>query len=338
LKELLLDGCEHLDDYAVVCLTEKFSHSKPQTAEVAELYNYSQRDRLAGPLYYELKGGARGLEKLSLGECRQITDQGLGYLRKLGRLKELNLLGCYSITDEGLRVMTTGATQLTRLNLSGTCITRDGLRLLGEKLPNLSQITANCCRLLSTSDRALLPGVTLDINEDIFRFQLEPTPGSKLPHITSNVLRTRGSLSILRVNNYVCRRLDQSDIAVDVRATQILYQDKVLTPYQTLHEIGVRSTGGMLSLQYRLKEETAFVERLKRMQGHLVSLPKWVDDEASQYCQECKEPFKVLKRRHHCRKCGRLLCSDCTPWLEFLPELGYTKDRVRICSACSRKS
>lgn len=294
-------------------------------------------NRFSGNFYAGLNGGARGLRKLSLAECRQITDQGVGYLRKLKQLSELNLLGCYSLTDNGLGAMMSGATAIERLNISGSCVTRDGLQLIAQKLPRLIELTANCCKLLTAADSGLISRATVHIYEDIFRFQLEPTPGSKLPSITSNVLRTRSSLSILRVSKYICRRLERNDIDVDVRTTQVVFADKVLTPYQTLQEISSQFNGAMLALEYRLKEESTAIEQLKKLQGRLVHLPVWVGDDASDNCQQCSTPFGMLRRRHHCRRCGSLLCGACTTRLEFVPELGYTKDKVRVCFGCCQE-
>ena len=38
----------------------------------------------------------------------------------------------------------------------------------------------------------------------------------------------------------------------------------------------------------------------------------WVADSDSNFCTECGKKFTLTFRRHHCRFCGRLLCSDCT--------------------------
>ncbi|BHF75082.1 Zinc finger FYVE domain-containing protein 9 [Sparganum proliferum] len=41
--------------------------------------------------------------------------------------------------------------------------------------------------------------------------------------------------------------------------------------------------------------------------------PTWVADDAYSNCMSCGAKFTVWRRRHHCRTCGRLLCSQCTP-------------------------
>lgn len=34
--------------------------------------------------------------------------------------------------------------------------------------------------------------------------------------------------------------------------------------------------------------------------------PKWVPDEESPGCTSCKTPFTFVRRRHHCRNCGKV--------------------------------
>ena len=61
----------------------------------------------------------------------------------------------------------------------------------------------------------------------------------------------------------------------------------------------------------------------------------WVPDHAANRCLGCEEEFNsVMRRRHHCRYCGRLFCSSCLPYEVPLPELGYT-DPVKVCHGCA---
>ena len=38
----------------------------------------------------------------------------------------------------------------------------------------------------------------------------------------------------------------------------------------------------------------------------------WVADTMSKNCCQCSAAFGIMKRRHHCRACGNLICSRCT--------------------------
>lgn len=77
--------------------------------------------------------------------------------------------------------------------------------------------------------------------------------------------------------------------------------------------------------------------------GQLVSLsdedknlgkvaPVWVPDEDAPACMECEQKFTVIRRRHHCRACGRVLCSGCCSQRMSLDYMEFREGRV--CTRC----
>ena len=40
--------------------------------------------------------------------------------------------------------------------------------------------------------------------------------------------------------------------------------------------------------------------------------PVWIPDQRVTMCQECSTEFGLVVRRHHCRACGRVVCSPCS--------------------------
>jgi len=60
----------------------------------------------------------------------------------------------------------------------------------------------------------------------------------------------------------------------------------------------------------------------------------WVPDEWANNCRDCRRPFTLVRRRHHCRACGHLFCSRCTSSRLELPELGYAGSQ-RVCNSCT---
>ncbi|XP_059846107.1 lateral signaling target protein 2 homolog isoform X2 [Hypanus sabinus] len=61
--------------------------------------------------------------------------------------------------------------------------------------------------------------------------------------------------------------------------------------------------------------------------------PEWIADSACNQCMSCKAPFTILRRRHHCRNCGKIFCSRCSSQTAPLPWYGQMKP-VRVCSHC----
>lgn len=61
--------------------------------------------------------------------------------------------------------------------------------------------------------------------------------------------------------------------------------------------------------------------------GSFASDGNWLPNAASASCMSCKQRFTFLRRRHHCRSCGKLFCGQCSPKRFGGP---------RTCEVCSR--
>ncbi|XP_028251201.1 lateral signaling target protein 2 homolog isoform X2 [Parambassis ranga] len=71
----------------------------------------------------------------------------------------------------------------------------------------------------------------------------------------------------------------------------------------------------------------------KAREGKFEDPPDWVPDEACNSCIACKAPFTVIRRKHHCRSCGKIFCSRCSSHSAPLPRYGQVKP-VRVCTHC----
>mmetsp|Transcript_31956 Transcript_31956/g.63374 ORF Transcript_31956/g.63374 Transcript_31956/m.63374 type:complete len:501 (+) Transcript_31956:158-1660(+) len=62
----------------------------------------------------------------------------------------------------------------------------------------------------------------------------------------------------------------------------------------------------------------------------------WVPDHIASRCMRCKErSFGPLTRRHHCRVCGLVVCSSCTPTRIPLPANFNVPGLHRACLVCT---
>ena len=60
--------------------------------------------------------------------------------------------------------------------------------------------------------------------------------------------------------------------------------------------------------------------------------PAWVRDDSVSMCMLCDMIFTALRRRHHCRACGGVLCGKCS---QFRAPLEYDGGKQnRVCSNC----
>eukprot|EP01062_Namystynia_karyoxenos_P077412 TRINITY_DN7791_c0_g1_i2.p1 TRINITY_DN7791_c0_g1~~TRINITY_DN7791_c0_g1_i2.p1 ORF type:complete len:1598 (+),score=403.75 TRINITY_DN7791_c0_g1_i2:83-4876(+) len=60
--------------------------------------------------------------------------------------------------------------------------------------------------------------------------------------------------------------------------------------------------------------------------------PDWVPDESRSKCTGCSRHFSVVRRKHHCRKCGDVFCRHCCS--QWHPVEGYAEPQ-RVCGQCA---
>uniref|UniRef100_A0A1I8HZS9 FYVE-type domain-containing protein n=1 Tax=Macrostomum lignano TaxID=282301 RepID=A0A1I8HZS9_9PLAT len=60
--------------------------------------------------------------------------------------------------------------------------------------------------------------------------------------------------------------------------------------------------------------------------------PAWIPDSEAPVCMQCEARFTVLRRRHHCRACGRVFCANCAAYTARLAFLD--NDKARVCAVC----
>uniref|UniRef100_A0A1L8E370 Putative smad anchor for receptor activation n=1 Tax=Nyssomyia neivai TaxID=330878 RepID=A0A1L8E370_9DIPT len=79
--------------------------------------------------------------------------------------------------------------------------------------------------------------------------------------------------------------------------------------------------------------ESSAERRLSTQMQHLGKVaPYWVPDNVTNFCMQCNLKFSLIKRRHHCRACGQVLCSTCCSLRGKLEYLGDVE--ARICIQC----
>ncbi|KAH8175924.1 FYVE zinc finger domain-containing protein [Sarocladium implicatum] len=69
----------------------------------------------------------------------------------------------------------------------------------------------------------------------------------------------------------------------------------------------------------RTQYPSAGVQHSERGEEPEFVLPRWQPDAEVTYCPICQTQFSIFVRKHHCRKCGRVVCNSCSPHRIIIP-------------------
>ncbi len=91
------------------------------------------------------------------------------------------------------------------------------------------------------------------------------------------------------------------------------------------------------------EEKRAWIEHMEDCQSRLLQSGShrpgstfavaWIPDQASAICMRCSDKFTVTQRRHHCRKCGFVVCGACSKRRAVINHIHPTK-WLRVCTIC----
>ncbi|XDV37631.1 hypothetical protein PO909_007205 [Leuciscus waleckii] len=106
---------------------------------------------------------------------------------------------------------------------------------------------------------------------------------------------------------------------LDLRQEKKQLQQLCEEQEQALQEMGLHLS------QSKLKMED-FKEVNKALKGQA-----WLKDDEATQCKQCLKEFSIARRKHHCRNCGDIYCSNCSSNELALPS--YPRP-VRVCDVC----
>lgn len=99
------------------------------------------------------------------------------------------------------------------------------------------------------------------------------------------------------------------------------------------------ATAASLTSPHLVADNTANRARSATLPGYNLSInelgkvqPYWIPDNETTFCMRCNMKFSFIKRRHHCRACGHVLCSACCSLKAKLEYMGDVE--ARVCTQC----
>ena len=95
-----------------------------------------------------------------------------------------------------------------------------------------------------------------------------------------------------REEQAVAATQDKEGLAMEVSSLQLELDDSVAVQ------------NDFLRLSHSLQVE---LEKFRQQEKEV----RWQHEEDVEECGGCRQGFSVTRRKHHCRHCGRIFCSEC---------------------------
>ncbi|CAJ0964118.1 unnamed protein product, partial [Mesorhabditis belari] len=92
--------------------------------------------------------------------------------------------------------------------------------------------------------------------------------------------------------------------------------------------MGIRNYDGISMFNY----DTPTKQLLFGLLDTLEREPRWAEGDT---CSDCGVKFSITTRKHHCRHCGRVMCSKCSETAMPILKFGEEK-RQRVCALCAQ--
>ena len=144
-------------------------------------------------------------------------------------------------------------------------------------------------------------------------------------------LETEQSIQVEAVVDQEAEVVEEIPEALSVNAESVLLEsEENLSAAATGSSVDVPTGETEASYQQENLEPYSSLTEDEQLLG--VLKPIWIPDEEAPACMNCSQRFTVLRRRHHCRACGRVLCSACCSSRANL-EYMESKD-ARVCLPC----
>lgn len=117
----------------------------------------------------------------------------------------------------------------------------------------------------------------------------------------------------------------------------IAHNEQPPDAHKTVHRVFVSSV-----LQEHLNKINAILRTRKNapMYAHPPVRQPWIPDAGVRHCTWCGTGFGYATRKHHCRACGKIFCSDCAFKTEMVQQPSNDGNAVvaasvqRVCDTC----
>ncbi|KAJ8957069.1 hypothetical protein NQ318_007282 [Aromia moschata] len=163
--------------------------------------------------------------------------------------------------------------------------------------------------------------------------QAEEKPQS-VGQIISSFFKIRNSVAVEQPSNENSDSISQESLpnwAIDSSADSYISKDSASNVYN----VDVNEGRSLPNVLKRISNLLALKSTSLQNYEDTELKQYWMPDSVSKECYECSEKFTAFRRRHHCRVCGQIFCSQCCNQQIPGKIFGCTGD-LRVCTYCCK--
>lgn len=112
------------------------------------------------------------------------------------------------------------------------------------------------------------------------------------------------------------------------------YIENITNEDSTSTESRSSSMNTSLSKSFLFGFYNTYKKNPKNSQKYILSKEYWMKDESAKECFICMRSFNTFRRKHHCRMCGQIFCSNCVAPIPG-DKFGHN-GLMKICKNCLR--
>ncbi|KAK7003796.1 RUN and FYVE domain-containing protein 2 [Biomphalaria glabrata] len=134
-------------------------------------------------------------------------------------------------------------------------------------------------------------------------------------------------------NNYEQEKEKVAQAHMELAQMNSLIKDyaQLMSQHEQLQSKCMEQESALAELGSHLRESKLKVEDLREATA-MQREAHWASDDTVTNCKQCTKEFSLARRKHHCRYCGDIFCSECSDNKMPLPS---SSKPVRVCDNCN---
>ncbi|XP_055861361.1 rab GTPase-binding effector protein 1-like isoform X1 [Biomphalaria glabrata] len=163
---------------------------------------------------------------------------------------------------------------------------------------------------------------------EILRKELEKESASK-SEVQTKLQESENSLKTIQTKSkQLISKMQERLEEMDKRKSKLESENHILKNKVQALQVDLDNSEAVQRDFVKLSQSLQIqLEKIRQAENEV----RWQHEDDVEDCNNCRQPFSVTKRKHHCRHCGKIFCSDCT---NKAVNSGPNFRPAKVCDVC----